>query len=552
MNLVDQINLLKNQIQDIIDLKKNNKDLDKTKLDNDKKAKMSELKKLTDQLKENHRKERLEKQRQFELRSASRAVDSLEFGAAKKKNNLNAIETAKKSKQLREEAKEKYLSYLEKEQKYLEKDPKELPSYLFLHNNVIKEYGLCPFLKIEENQTTSDVYTLRSEWLTSQSDAGKVYFDILDDIIHKKQMLSFETSKDTTNNKILNFIKENLNESDYNLFLQSDLFIKEFSETTIKTKRLKERFRQVIHNLSVLYAENSFEIHRYLSIKYNIQIDVNLIQATKKVSQTEHFQTIVLCDIFNELLSDFENITVSIETKQKYITNSLKNLKLQLYNFLTSEPTSTSPATTTSTPQQIGKYFKRWITLTKDEQLERFESFCHFYITKLNLNNKEALISKLYELLKESFLTKRMVYRDYVWNTTKGMIENIKILHYNKETGEFTLKYTKKDKTTLKKSSTKSVLTGERVEKLINEELLHFIVKSEMKSDTKSKSDTQTDTQNDTQTENKNAFVERMKTKLKIKKMSNNDKNILYTKYDEMLAILLQNDHVSQNAQLTK
>ena len=534
-SITDQIGILKNQIQDLIDAKKGSSDKkQKESLENDKKGKILQLKGLNEKLKEIDRNERTEKQRQYELRSASRAVDSLEFGAAKKKNNPLALDNAKKSKQLREEAREKYMQYLEKEKEYLEKDPVELPSYLFLHNNVIKEYSLCPYLKFDECATTEQVYNQRSEWLKTQHDNGKIYFDILDDLLNKKELVELQNEKSALENELLEFIKENLNTSDYDLYTQSDIFIKEFSETQIKSKRLKERLRQVIHYLSVLYAETGFEIHTYLSIKYDEQIDVNAIESTRKNENSDtqqKMQRLILSEKFIELLSHYKLKIDSVQLKQKYITNTLKNLKLQLYNFLTTETEYTS----TKNVQQIGKYFKRWITLTKDEQFERFESFCHYYVTKNNL--EETMISKLYELLKESFLTKKMVYRDYTWNTTKGIIENVKILHYDKEQNDFVLKYTKKDKTTLKKASNKTVLSGENIEKTINEELLYFIVKRLNNGESEEQSEQSKQDERDDK-ESKNLFIEHLKLKLKIKKLSNNDKDILYKKYDEMLYIV--------------
>jgi hypothetical protein len=417
-HLIDQIDTLKTQIQDLIDLKKKTSESDTIKsLETDKKIKIAQVQALNSKLKEIQRKERQEQQKKNELRSISRAVDSLEFGAAKKKNNPLALDTAKKSKQLREDAKQKYLEYLEAEEKYLEKDPVDLPSYIFLHNRIQKEYGVCPYLNIDSEQTTDEIYNLRLTWLESQSDKGQLFFEMRDDIIHKKELDTLQNKKQEIEQQIDDFIKSHINDSLFDLYTQSEIFIKEFSQTAIKTKRLKERFRQIVHNLSILLAETGIEVQNYLGIKYNQQIDVNLIDFNdKKLVSQDKFQRVLLNDQLADYVELYKIIIEKMQLKQKYITNTLKNLKGQLYNFL-SNKTKTTP----EVYNQVGKYFKRWITLTQEEQLERFESFCIYYINKLGIDNLT-----LNDLVKDAFLTKKMVYRDYTWNATKGIIEKMK------------------------------------------------------------------------------------------------------------------------------
>jgi hypothetical protein len=234
-----------------------------------------------------------------------------------------------------------------------------------------------------------------------------------------------------------------------------------------------------------------------------------------------------------------------------------------LYSFLTDKQTFVNKLSNlnvikTNSAVQVGKYFKRWSVLTKQEQIERFESFSHIYVDKYLVNtliiekeDRDKMVKLLFDLLKTNLENKRMVYRDYVWNTTRGFIESVKILKYNKDTF-FTLEFTKQtpskdgelrkqqkeqqDKTEsldknvvpIKKVSSRTIITKDS-EKIINEELLYFVL-TRLQSGV-SKIDQ----------EDKDTFCEKIKIKLKVKKLMLNDKAKIYNKYDEIFEVVKNN-----------
>ena len=120
-HLISQIDNLKKDIQLLIDYKKTltNKD-DILKCNETKQAKMSQLKNLTEKLKNIHKEERLLTQKQNELRLVSRAIDNIAFGTAKKRNNQLAMDKAKLEKIKRDETRNQYIKYQMIEKKYLE------------------------------------------------------------------------------------------------------------------------------------------------------------------------------------------------------------------------------------------------------------------------------------------------------------------------------------------------------------------------------------------------------------------------------------------------
>lgn len=573
---IQQIDNLKSDIQNLLDKKINiPKDEmgDWTKLKNEK---MNQLKVLTGKLKEMNKKERLAVRRTNEINKVSKTIDNLEYAAAKKKNNAMAMDKAKREKELRNDAREQYAKFQEMEKTYLEYDSDKLPGNLFLHKDILKSYGLCPFIDIQfeedvdrrQGTFNEDVdrrqvtlvrqvtYDKRLKWLQRQSDSGELYFSLYDDLVKRSKCKEMFDNKIVLERTIYDFIKQNISESLLNIYDGCINFIEEYVNCTIKTKRIKERYNLFINDLSVLYSETSIEFHSYLSIKYNMHIVVNILKPN--IKQKEYF---LVREQFDDFIKRYKIESKEIENRNLFIKNTLRNINTDLYSFLTEKQTfinklSNVNAIKSNSVVQVGKYFKRWSVLTKQEQIERFESFSHFYVDKYLVNTliieneeRDKMVETLFNLLKTNFENKRMVYRDYSWNTTRGLIENVKILKYNKDTG-FTLKFTKqmpskdgqlrkqkemessendsKKNAPIKKVSSRTIITKDS-EKVINEELLYFIL-----------SRIQNGVDNIDNID-KESFCEKIKIKLKVKKLMLNDKAKIYKKYDEVFEIVKNN-----------
>jgi hypothetical protein len=292
-----------------------------------------------------------------------------------------------------------------------------------------------------------------------------------------------------------------------------------------------------------------------------MHIVVNILKSN--VKQKDNFFNGQIKEQSDDLINQYKIKLKEMEKDELFIKNTLRNVNTDLYSFLTDKQTFVNKLSNlnvikTNSAVQVGKYFKRWSVLTKQEQIERFESFSHIYVDKYLVNtliiekeDRDKMVKLLFDLLKTNLENKRMVYRDYVWNTTRGFIESVKILKYNKDTF-FTLEFTKQtpskdgelrkqqkeqqDKTEsldknvvpIKKVSSRTIITKDS-EKIINEELLYFVL-TRLQSGV-SKIDQ----------EDKDTFCEKIKIKLKVKKLMLNDKAKIYNKYDEIFEVVKNN-----------
>jgi hypothetical protein len=401
---------------------------------------------------------------------------------------------------------------------------------------------MCPYVKIEisdseiwdekdqlKEQLREQLRQKRLQWLQSQEDKGKIYYDLYKQHIERVEIKDLKEKVEKVEEDIQRFLGEHLTDQQMKIFRECELIIKEYTSTNGKTKKLKERFKDLIHNLSILFSETTLRIHEYFSIKYKVHINVNNIETSStslNVFTREDFEGRVI--IFSEL-------NEAIEEKERFTNNTVRNLENDLYLVLTGQKTIVTNVTSKQV-QQPGKYFKRWGVLQETERNERFQSYAQYHVTKFfikeNLHDeasvKSNLVEELSTLLIESYKSKRLIYRDFKWNTTKGYIELIKEVRYDDDAKKFGL--TKKAGKRLKedvprkKVSVKSNLTKQNA-KVVNEEILYFIVK---KGPQVSKED-------------KKECLERIKEKLNVKKIGADDREAMEAKFDEILQVVLNN-----------
>ena len=205
-------------------------------------------------------------------------------------------------------------------------------------------------------------------------------------------------------------------------------------------------------------------------------------------------------------------------SSQKYVKNTNKHLYKSLYAFLNRvEP---------EIYVQEGKYYKKWSTLTFNEQCERLESFSRYYICKREkfFNKKEEYIKNLSCYLKDSLKDKILKYNLMKWNIKKGIIESI-LFEYDEENDNFKLKI-KQSLNTKKQTKLVTLFTKEN-EQYINECILNFLIKNKKESGL-------------LDSEFQDLCFDKIKLDLEFKKISKNDKVILKQKYISIYNIIIK------------
>ncbi len=535
---------LRVDIQALIDKKKKNCSKDEMiRIDDSKKVKIDELKKLTVQLRDMQKEERAKIQKVNEIRKTGSAVNSIEFHAVKKRGG--DIDNVKKDKQKRDEAKNRYLEYLDLEEKYNKLDPQSVPGFMFLHERVLNEYGLCPHIAYVEDTTSENIQLARKTWLNETKDEGQLYYDLYTNIIECVEVKELIARLDGVVSRIDSELQKALTPPQFDLYKGSYQFMEQYKSSHVKTKKIKETYAKTIHNLSIIFCETKIKVHEYLSCRFNEELVVNFLERP-----CDKLMSLVNAEKFDALFSEFRQLTEQITQKRRFNTNTVRNLKNNMYLLLSEQKTfgqdslsSKLSNKSVKQPLQVGKYFTRWIHLTPEQKDERFKSYALFHIDRhlknieLTEEEKRVMSEKLGEMLTDAYNTKKMIYRDFKWVTKKGLIENVKIIHFNNETRAFTLKYTNHAQMkAMKKAAQKTVFTKGN-ENLINEEILNFVLEqTESLKDTTNNLFTEWTTKFDL-----DKCWDRLKTKLKLKKLPPSDMQKVLGKIDEMIQVISQN-----------
>lgn len=571
-SLTRKIDYMKKDIQYLIDKKKHTDDDEQVKKINEEKdVKMKELKEYSDKLRELSKMHNKQQKMEREMLLISRTLDSLDFAQARKKKTQDAMTKAKESKELREVARHEYEMFKLYEQEYKKVDSKKYPGMLFLHNNIVSKYGICPYIKIESEKNTCDnsatscdnLELNRYNWLNNQEDNGKIYYDLYNRIILKENYNFILNKINNIEEECNKLLYSSLDESRLELLRTAISFIEEYTNSLIKTKKLKERLKVCIHNMSILYSETKIEIHEFFSLKYKIPLVVNDIVSERSINSDKIYY--IISERFNNLLESYKQYLEELQSENKYITNTIRNLNNDIYEYLKNDKNIKDNNIKKLKYIQQGKYFKKWSSLSSDDKLDRLYSYGEYYIrtnvlkketefkdteerqtNSDNLNENDVdnkidvFLNNCNTFMKKCLYENLITYKDIKWNINKGIIENIKTLEYDITKNEFNLIGNKMDnkidntdtsdkKRSIKKISQKSIIT-KNTETMLNEQILMYIVKN-----------IKVNCDKEMEKENKDKCLEMIKNKLKVKKLSNVDKSKILEKYDEIFKVVINN-----------
>lgn len=531
--LNQRINFLKNNIQEIIDKCESSSDAEFiTTLYDKKKEYMYELENAMKELKILKDKSK----KDAEYKKVMRANDSLEYHRIKKKSN--ATELMNDLKKKREKAQNDFQKMVEIETDYNNKEEilcPDLPGFLFFNKDVIDMYGMCPYILMSD-----DIKEKRLNWLDSQDDNGQLYRYLYDKYILKIEHNMLLKQKEDLEIYFSKLHEDYLSQSQYELFSLSEEYLKEYMNASVKTKKIKDKFKIIVNNISSIVMESGLNINEYVSAHTGVYIPVNMRteQENLELSSTGEFMT----TIYNDKVNEYKNIIESIENSKRFLNNSTNNLKQELYQYIYNQLYVKKVSS-----NQKGKYFKKWSELNDDEKLERYYSFIDYFIHKYLVEpgliegvDIDTKINTVKNLITDNF--KRFKFKDIKWNIKRGIIEQIFPLKFKEEDCSFYLTQEKeKDSETSsskakpKKVSSIKTLLNKHNEKIINEELVVYILN--LKKNKKLK------------LENikvlKDEFLEKIKIVLHIKRITVNDKIELFKKFDEIYNVISNNDSSS-------
>lgn len=527
-----KIGFLKNNIQEILDksTKETNDEIIES-LNIKKQEYMRELEGAMGELKIYKEKAK----RENEFKRVSRMNDSMEYHRIK--NKSNSTELLQNLKEKREKAQDDYAKMQQIQEEYSlseEQLCKELPGFLFFHKDIVDTYGNCPYILINEETKEK-----RQNWLDETPDNGQLYYHLYNKFILKKEHETLIEKRIEFDNYFQSIHKDYLSESQLEILESIQESIQEYVNSPIKTKKLKDKFKIIVNNLSNLVLESELHINEYLSALYKMFIPINNLN-NNKTEINVNGNGELISKIYDDKIVQYKELLDKIDVSSRFIKNSITNLNTELYEYIYHQKYVKK-----KNINQSGKYFKKWSVLTDEEKTDRYNSYIEFFITKYLVEPKilenetdiENMKNSIRTLINEDF--KRVKFKDIKWNVKKGIIEQIHCLKFDEEKMSFYLtkevikEPTEKTKTK-KVSSVRSILNKD-TEKVINEELVVFLITAKKKKKLKA----------DNIKTLKDEFIEKIKDKLKFKRITVNDKIQVFKKFDEIYNVISNNDSSS-------
>lgn len=537
-----EIYILKSEIQNLLNKISNSEILIEIEhLNNTKDCKLKELKVLNDKYKI-LLKEENEHKKEIEYKKIVSKTDSLTFSRVKNNPNRNEImSTLKKN---REKADAEFYTFKKLKEEYSKIDSKKIPGFLFLNEIIINLYGICPYIKIENSL---DIEIKRKKWLENTIDKGEKYYELYDKIINESELLNNTTIKNNLEISLENICNNIMNNYQLKTLNCSIEYLIEYINCNVKTKKIKDKFKIIINNLSSLVIETGLPINQYISLKYDIYIPINELQELNNTLNISNKDNLIInkfiIDDYMDKIIKYKKVKDDIINNKKYITNVKKNLKQELYEYLSKYKHQIEYQTDNNNYKN-----KKWSQLTIDDKNNRFESFSKYYVSKflissnlLSLDKKEDTINILNNLLKNSNLK----YKELKWDVKLGCIISINNLKWNDELKTISLKVNNpeliiKDKQntdninnkvnlSIKKNISIKTILNKNNEEIINEEILKFLIQKMQKNNLFNLQ------------ECKNILLENLKIKLLLKRITINDKIKIFKKIDDVYNIISQN-----------
>lgn len=307
-------------------------------------------------------------------------------------------------------------------QKYNELDSKEYPGWTFLLNSTIHQYGECPYLNVFDSKESKEQ---RIQWIRKTNDNGKLYFETVSNYINGELLKTTNNNLTELKNELYNFIKEIYEEISFNVtfvnsfeILVENIKLKKEGKTL--NKKAKDLWNKIVLLFNQIYVEKginmSIFVNAYFQFNIRYKPPQDSIQLGGVTRETiEKFTSI--CQNITMLNQKIINLEFSYTKERLEAEEKLYILIQQQFQI-----------------DQIGKYFKKWSSLTQEKKEERIKSYCNWYIRKMRYSI--SLVPKLIEWINEKIVKKEMTSSDIIWSSTQGIITNINFVIKSNEEEE--------------------------------------------------------------------------------------------------------------------
>lgn len=316
------------------------------------------------------------------------------------------------------------VKYLEE---YNQSDDPQYPGWTFLLSPIVRSYGICPYLNVRDMESKKR----RTEWLGNQSDQGKLYHETVKKLLDQQWMADLENDLAVLRERIRDHVLrviQSLNEENQHLLdspaaLQFELNgddvpividhdelienIRKRKEAKSQNKKVKETWNQTLRVLNYLVVKKGLDFSKYIHAVYGWVVRYKPPSIPDSEELDAQFES--LYERFNSTVSKLNNFRYELEKEKEDAEHQLATLISQNFQL-----------------RQVGRYYKKWSSLTQEKKEERIKSYCDWYAREHN--KPMSLADQMSRFIVDKLENKDLRIMDVKWDSKMGVITNINIV----------------------------------------------------------------------------------------------------------------------------
>ncbi len=348
---------------------------------------------------------------------------------------------------------------------YEAKDNTQIPGWSLLLKDVVKAYGVCPFLNVWDDECN----TRRATWIASQQDGGEAYraaFTLMTDedlVAEMEAQVTFTRHRlEIHTRKLVDAISLadglNFDELLENVYKRRD--------AKSQNKKSKECWARTLECLNTVAREARVDFAKYVYVQTGYHFRYKVPETPDINAKPMDAAFIEIYDSFIQLQTQLHSLRLMRDRER---TNAKKQLSTLIVNNFQIE--------------QVGRYYRRWTSLSDEQKDERIASYCHWYMREQghSVVAAESMSRYIHEKLAKKEL--KISSSGLDWNGKQGLIVNV-ALAYDRAQATFSLtsetSRTIKKKRPVKKKNEDIFQTemGRLVQARANRLMLYEIVKT--------------------------------------------------------------------------
>ena len=310
-------------------------------------------------------------------------------------------------------------------EEYNAHDLPDHPGWTFLLSSVVKEYGVCPYLDVNDAESKRR----RIVWLEEQPDGGELYRETVGKLLNQQWMNDLENDLVSLQQRLREYVRKTIKdlneesriamdagscgemmEGDLPMQIDHDELIESIKlrkEAKSQNKKIKDSWSRTLRMLNYLITKKGLDFSKYVHavygwvLRYKPPTDV----ATNGQLDSQ-FES--LYEMFNSTTHKLSNFKYQLEKEKDDAEQQLANLIKQNFQL-----------------EQSGRYFKKWSSLTQEKKEERIKSYCDWYARQHNKPVQMADAMKTFVI--EKLESKDLRIMDVKWDSKNGVITDINI-----------------------------------------------------------------------------------------------------------------------------